>query len=135
MQQRGASEQAQRAFCLHPIVQSDKDLRQNIIRMDLMPNRTLLMAMEYRSVANAYLSDRELKDWTEIRLSPLNGVNEMLIADKVQNYKDFRLYHAVEHPRAKQLELYFNNWFKRLNIDRDGNTLKTEPLPAWHRGG
>jgi len=44
--------------------------------------------MEYRSVANDYLSTRIISDVQEIRLSPLPDVQDMLIADKVQNYKD-----------------------------------------------
>lgn len=59
----------------------------------------------------------------------------MLVADKVQNYKDFSLYHADTHPRAKELERYFQNWFCRLNIDRNGNNLLTPPLPEWANNG
>ena len=40
----------------------------------------------------------------------------MLIADKIQNKKDFELYHKGSHPRSMELDHYFNNWLKRLNI-------------------
>ncbi len=72
--------------------------------------------MEYRSVANEYLSHRTIAHVDEIRLSPLPEVNQMLIADKVQNCKDFELYHKATHPRSAELDLYFNNWLRRLGI-------------------
>ena len=73
--------------------------------------------MEYRNIANQYLSYRKIKSIDEISLSPLKEVNEMLIADKIQNYKDFLIYHKDTHPRAKELDEYFNNWLKKLNIN------------------
>ena len=41
----------------------------------------------------------------------------MLIADKVQNYKDFLLYHYGIHERSNQLNQYFINWLSYLGID------------------
>ena len=41
----------------------------------------------------------------------------MLIADKVQNYKDFLLYHKNTHERSDELDEYFNSWFKILHCD------------------
>lgn len=43
----------------------------------------------------------------------------MLIADKVQNYKDFEIYHKSTHPRSKELDQYFKNWLQKLNINTD----------------
>ena len=79
----------------------------------------LIAVMEYRSVANEYLSQREIKSIDEIRLSPLKDVNDMLIADKVQNYKDFEIYHKSTHARSKELDQYFKNWLRKLNINPD----------------
>lgn len=50
-------------------------------------------------------------------IAPIPNVNVMLCADKIQNYKDFLLYHKNTHPRAKELDEYFNNWFKALKIE------------------
>ena len=41
----------------------------------------------------------------------------MLIADKIQNRKDFELYHKETHPRSAELDKYFRNWLQKLNID------------------
>lgn len=112
-----ASEEAIRAFCLHPMVQSDEDLKLNY-PLDPIDSNIVLLAMEYRSVANEYLSFRKVKNLKEIRLSPLKDVNDMLIADKIQNYKDFLIYHKNKHARSKDLNYYFKMWIKKLKIDK-----------------
>jgi len=114
----GSSTAAKRAFCLHPIVQRDEDFykNKNILTDSNLDTYAIILAIEYRSVANEYLSHRIINDSLEIRLSPLKDVNDMLIADKIQNYKDFMIYHSETHPQRQHLEVYFNNWFKRLEI-------------------
>ncbi len=113
-----ASSLAKRAYCLHPIFQSDGDLLKNYdILMNYYPNyKVILCAIEYRNIANDYLSRKEINSLTDIKLSPLKDVNDMLIADKVQNKKDFMKYHYGTHPRSEELLNYFNNWLKRLGI-------------------
>lgn len=116
----GASQDAMRAFCIHPILQSDEDLKENfdwISKTEITP-RVLMLALEYRNIANSYLSTRKIEDLRDIHLSPIKDVNDMLIADKVQNYKDFILYHKGTHPRSTELIFYFENWFNRLEINR-----------------
>lgn len=110
----GASEQTKRAYCLHPIVQSDQDLLNNRHLLSNISSDVIMLVMEYRSIANQYLSHRVIKNIDEIILSPLHEVNQMLLADKQQNYKDFVLYHKGKHPRSQELELYFHNWLDRL---------------------
>lgn len=114
----GASDLAKKAYCIHPLVQSDADLKQNFNQkiMSTFDPLALSLAMEYRSVANEYLSFRKIKSIKEIRLSPLIDVNQMLIADKIQNYKDFLKYHKKTHLRSKDLDKYFKNWFKALGV-------------------
>ena len=111
----GASDEAKRAFCLHPIYQSDDELIQNADKFHI-DSDIMLRTLEYRSVANEYLSKREIQSIEEIRLSPLKDVNDMLIADKIQNRKDFEIYHQGKHPRSKELTQYFDNWTQRLGI-------------------
>lgn len=43
----------------------------------------------------------------------------MLIVDKVQNRKDFELYHLGKHKRSNELNQYFKNWLERLSISED----------------
>lgn len=118
LQSRNASNTACRAFCLHPLVQGDQDLLENWQKVSTESNKAaLLLTMEYRNIANQYLSRRSISSLEDIVLSPLHDVNEMLVADKIQNYKDFLLYHKDTHPRAKELDTYFNNWLKRLGIE------------------
>ena len=117
----GASEQAMRAYCLHPLVQSDADLAVNAgrIRMLTEDAYVLALAFEYRNIANATLSTRPIASAAEIALSPLDDVNAMLVADKVQNRKDFERYHLGVHARSDVLVRYFALWLDRLGIDDD----------------
>jgi hypothetical protein len=117
----GASADAQAAYCLHPLLQSDEALSENYphISASDVPVRVVLLAMEYRNVANQYLSRRVISDVKDIRLSPLDEVNHMLIADKVQNRKDFEIYHEGHHPRSAELAAYFRNWLRRLGVGED----------------
>lgn len=116
----GESEYTKRAFCIHPMLQNDADLstawRQvaDAFRDDGI---TLMLAMEYRSVANEFLSDKSLHiEVSQIRLSPIRAVNNMLIADKIQNRKDFEKYNQQTHPRSDELSLYFKLWLDRLEV-------------------
>lgn len=111
------SDVAKKAYCLHPMLQNDADLLQHYtLDWAKVHPQALLAVMEYRSIANDYLSGRQIGAITEIRLSPLQDVNDMLIADKVQNHKDFVLYHKQTHPHSAQLEKYFHNWLTRLEV-------------------
>jgi hypothetical protein len=119
----GASEAACRAWCMHPIVQGDADLAQALRVGTLagIATEVVILAMEYRNIANRFLSPMEehpgYVDPRRIMLSPLREVNQMLIADKVQNYKDFILHHRATHPRADWLDRYFRAWLEALAVD------------------
>lgn len=125
-----ASEYTKKAYCLHPILQSDNDLKDNYRRRfheyskdTIIDSQSIILAMEYRRVANDYLSNKKIESISDIKLSPLREVNEMLIADKVQNYKDFMKYHGYSHPNRRELFTYFQNWFEKLNIDQNVEKL------------
>lgn len=119
----GASWRAQQAWCLHPLIQGDDDLRRAHEDgvLDEFDARTVALALEYRNIANGFLSRMEahpgFADARQIHRSPLAEVNQMLVADKLQNCKDFRLYHAGSHPRAERLERYFQQWLAALGVD------------------
>jgi hypothetical protein len=57
---RGVSEPARRAFCLHPRVQEDADLATTFPRIGELSDdpRVIALALEYRNIANATLSQR-----------------------------------------------------------------------------
>lgn len=134
----GEPQRVKDAYCLHPMLQNDKDLNANWkeVSMEMIDEvdgtEIIMLAMEYRSVANEFLSDKitdpvfdsvSTIGLTEackiIRLSPISGVNAMLIADKIQNRKDFELYHKGTHDKSLELDVYFKLWLARLGISED----------------
>ena len=123
--EHNADEMAARAFALHPLFQSDVDLTKHVkmtYAMGLCDPRALIFVMEYRRAANAYLCTPRTDLWSieEAKKSIgllLPQVRHMLIADKVQNRKDFMIYHYGTHARSEQLLKYFNNWHEILEID------------------
>jgi len=133
LEEIGASDVAKRAYCLHPIVQDDESLNNNKHLLSNIDSEVIIASIEYRSVANEYLSKRSIESIEEIRLSPLKDVNDMLIADKIQNRKDFDKHHLGKHERSLELHQYFINWFIRLGIseqfyDNIKNILENESL-------
>lgn len=122
-----------RAFCLHPLFQNDTEL------MDVgwetagvwdLNQRAILLAMEYRWRANNWLSNKvrleeQPSGWMAPILDglpdtgPLPAVRIMLIADKVQNYKDFLTHHAETHPRRVELDFYFQTWLNVLGVSHE----------------
>lgn len=114
----GESQRVKDAFCIHPMLQHDRDLAANWKEVaDTCDSETILFAMEYRSTANAFLSDKVRgAEYYDILLSPIKAVNNMLIADKVQNRKDFELYHLGTHARSDELNRYFQIWLERLGV-------------------
>lgn len=115
----GATDRAKRAWCLHPLLQLDADLPGSYADLAALSDdpAVLVLAMEYRNVANAHLSRRVVDSIDDIAMSPLAEVGDLLRADKVQNYKDFLLHHRDTHPRADALHRYFRQWLRRLSVD------------------
>lgn len=113
----GASQNAMKAYCLHPLFQNDRELNSvgELYVTSLGESYTTQLAMEYRRVANAYLAKCKMPEGG-IQLSPLKEVNDMLIADKVQNRKDFLRYHFDTHPNSDRLNQYFIEWLEALNV-------------------
>jgi hypothetical protein len=130
-----ATEETKRAWCLHPLFQANEELMTVGLQFarECFDAHAVMLTMEYRQWANAWLSDkvREIvmvrSDDTELPTGqiekigtptpgPLKEVKQMLIADKVQNYKDFLTYHAATHERSKELDLYFRLWLHHLDV-------------------
>lgn len=117
----GAPLVAREAYCLHPLLQGDAELAaaflpESVLHRHAIRPHAVALAMEYRAVANGYLSHRIIADASEIALGPLPEVRQMLIADKAQNRKDFERHHADTHPRARELDRYFRLWLERLGV-------------------
>lgn len=104
------------AYCLHPLFQNDEDLRSNMYEdLSGISTASIILAMEYRWIANSYLSTGKPEDLVPFTST---SIQQMLYADKVQNEKDFAIHHEGKHPRSKELREYFDNWFKILNIEK-----------------
>lgn len=121
----GASQAAKDAFCIHPLFQADDDLKEHLGLLQGFSPYVMMLVMEYRSFANAALSkrvahNRGFSQWIGELPSPgpLPEVRDMLIADKVQNYADFRIHHLGKHERSAALDFYFKLWLEMLGVDR-----------------
>lgn len=115
----GADEDTKAAYCLHPIFQDDDVVVNNFNRITNqldISSRVMLLVMEYRNVANRGLSCYQVDNPDNIYLSPITEVNLMLVADKVQNRKDFLKYHFGTHEKSIELDIYFKNWLRALTI-------------------
>lgn len=116
MEDRGFCSLSIRAFIVHPLFQRDDDLIAwgAFFNKELNPT-VVLLAMEYRRVANSWLSYKPKPkpiEWGPFK----HYLREMLIADKIQNYKDFLLYHQ-NHERREILNQYFLDWLDELKVN------------------
>lgn len=109
-------------FCLHPLVQDPKQEKETrrgrLLHHCEWP--AVRAAYMYREKANDYLCRPKTDNWSldyiSRRLKPMNFiVRDMLIADKIQNRKDFFIHHYGRHERSDQLARYFNNWLTFLS--------------------
>lgn len=124
----GADDFTKRAFCLHPIYQNIDCMRYNADKLLNIHSLISFYATEYATCANAYLCRPETDLWGLQEIGNAVGVlirpvALMLRADKVQNQKDFNIYHQGSHVRSKQLEKYFALWLNYL--DQIDNNYKT----------
>jgi len=101
------------AYAIHPIVQDGESLAKNYENVQHLDGRTLIFAMEYRRTANAWLCGMKKP---KNPLSPLHQVNLMLVADKIQNRKDFEVYHKGTHENSAALTQYFADWLDVLGV-------------------
>lgn len=115
---------AKQAFCLHPLLQNDEDLKKNWQRVSDMPEvsrQAFNLAMVYRTKANSYLCRPETDHFTLVDIERVVGfcsqnMIHMLVADKIQNEKDFEIHHKATHERSAELTRYFDLWLQYLDI-------------------
>jgi len=127
----GATQEAKNAFMLHPIYQMFDDPRMVAVRKrygHLFDPYAVELAEEYARVANSYLRKLHYRSPDDaVSLSTYSEVNDMLVADKVQNRKDFEewfvpyaryaaAYDMTVMSDICDLDQYFKNWLKALNV-------------------
>ena len=125
----GFDEELIEAYCLHPIFQSDKLLSQlfadDSSELTVISPRVIVLGMEYRRIANSYTIKNKVKNPEDIEIGPLEQVHKMLVADKIQNKKDFMKYMYLKHERPAYQKVsersvqYFDSWLARLAISQE----------------
>lgn len=110
-------ERVKAAWCIHPLVQNDVSFKCSVN----LRNYALDIAKMYTIYANAGLCDERWDKWDftvydQLRHLPHmpKEIARMLLADKVQNKKDFIRYHKDKHERSEQLTRYFDSWIAYL---------------------
>ena len=94
----GANREVMDAYCIHPLLQSDEAFVSNIYHgFQGVDTESIILACEYRRVANSFLSHMDIKDFVGLTCPE---IKQMLIADKIQNYKDFMIYHYNKHENS-----------------------------------
>ena len=122
----GASRETLRAFAIHPLVQGDQEFQDHVdnevvtklLYAGGQSGAAMALALEYRYRANSYTSRMPPSVFDSYKRSPLPEVNLMLLADKIQNYKDAILYviPKMDFPEANRLHTYFQNWMDFYEI-------------------
>lgn len=120
------------AYALHPLFQADNELVNLYMQrgtdeypapvrkaLNSLDYQVMILVLEYRQFANAYLATRDINSITDIAMPPIKEVRAMLAMDKIQNYKDFLRHHSLTHPNRDRLDQYFRNWLERLEIPMD----------------
>ena len=105
----------QQAFVIHPLLQHDDALIENLPHVKYFDPLALVLCMEYRRVANLG-TRKNIRDTWEITLSPIAEVNLMLVADKIQNRKLYETKLPKDDPDYEEIGRYFLEWMKALGI-------------------
>lgn len=125
----GATRDTMKAWCLHPLFQIDAAFLKSAVDVPTDSVRAVMFATEYRAVANACLPD-SFENGVLPRTSPLEEVNMMLVADKVQNYNDVLKYQKFD-PRFGKLCGYFDEWLRVLRISSASFQYLRHKIDSW----
>jgi hypothetical protein len=125
----GMQEELIEAYCLHPVFQSNKLLFQlfavGSTELAVISPRVIILGMEYRRVANNYTIKNKVRNPEDIEIGPLDDVHKMLVADKIQNKKDFMKHMYLKHERPAYQKVsersveYFDSWLTRLSVSQE----------------
>lgn len=129
-----ASLETMQAWCLHPIVQANEDFSNVLGDSSLIDDADiapLILAMEYRHAANSYLSQMILTQEEKVALrqkvNQFEQVRFMLVADKIQNHKDFIMQPSGTYENEERLQEYFLDWIMNvLELSNDAFEYLTE---------
>ncbi|PHR96658.1 MAG: hypothetical protein COA78_28380 [Blastopirellula sp.] len=104
-----APEMSNKIFCLHPL-----HMIVNITWSD-----AYMRVLEYHEKNGIKRNNKHSDDIDILDLSrKLGGITRevlyALLADKIQNQKDFEIYHQHTHPRRIELTAYFSIWIDTL---------------------
>lgn len=113
LQDRGVGIDVIKAFLIHPYYQ-DGNIFNNPLESTKFSPEAVALAVEYRWVANNSTS-KVFEETGKVALSEYPEINEMLVADKVQNRKDFLEFNE-NHINFKLLDAYFKAWLEVLKI-------------------
>lgn len=106
----------QRAFVIHPLLQPDPVIFENMLWVPEFEQTALVLCMEYRWVANLGTRKALRANGGKITLSVLQEVNTMLVADKIQNRKLFETRLPKNDPDYEEIRQYFSLWMDALDI-------------------
>ena len=119
----GASELAIKAFCLHPLAQDPSIVANEWLHHRDLDRKAIDLAKLYAFRADSFLCRPETDHYTIMDLRKYVGslsqnLIHMLVADKIQNEKDFEIYHKGKgkHERSDQLAHYFDLWLQYLEV-------------------
>lgn len=102
------------AWCIHPIIQGDAEFHKEM-RSRRLANAdpwAIMLATEYRNFANSYLSTHRKPQmkYLQRRIRATRFMRELLIADKIQNKKDFYAQPKGTYENQYTLIYYFEVW-------------------------
>lgn len=106
----------QQAFVIHPLLQGDDALAENLPHVVYFDPLALVLCMEYRRVANLGTRKNLRDNGWNITLSPMAEVNLMLVADKIQNRKLYETKFPKTDPEYEEIGHYFRVWMDALLI-------------------
>lgn len=134
-----ASELAIKAYCLHPLAQGGDFAWEMVLRTPGLNRDAVSLSIQYAHAADAYLCRPKTDHFTSKEIFQAVGrlsrdLIHMLVADKIQNEKDFELYHKATHPRSAQLANYFCLWLDYLEEMEALNLREARrPKKKWER--
>ncbi len=97
-----------------PLLWSDKDFVNNWKTITISSNLAFFIS-EYKNVSKNYNLDRKIQSTSDIVISPITDVNNLLLSTAIVNYNNYENHYKLTHPRASLFGEYYKNWLVRLS--------------------